>query len=167
MTVLVVDDEPAIRHIVRRALLRAGADVLETDNAEAALEVIQHDPGQLDLVITDLVMPGISGLVLAGVLSVFRPELPVLAMTGHSVLLEPDRRLPLLSKPFTLSELLAAVAAVRGRARRGVRQADEQRMVARRLRAAADAAQSRGAALRSRAVDLTAMARLLQASQGN
>lgn len=165
MTVLVVDDEPAIRRIVHRALVREGSDVLEADSGEAALDLIQRHAGQLDLVITDLVMPGISGLVMAGVLSVFRPELPLLAMTGHSSLVEADRRLPLLNKPFTLPELLAAVAATRARTRRAVRRWDDQRVVARQLRAAAESADSSD--VQSSAVDLIAMARVLQVSERN
>jgi len=167
MTVLVVDDEPAIRHIVRRALESEGAAVLEAESGDAALDLIEHHPESLDLVVTDLVMPGISGLVMAGVLSVFLPELPVLAMSGHAMLPQPDRRLPLLNKPFTLPQLLAAVAAVRTRPRRAVGQAEEQRILARQLRAAATAAQARATATRSEPVDLLAMARLLQASQRN
>jgi CheY-like chemotaxis protein len=167
MTVLVVDDEPAIRRIVCRALADPGHVVLQADSGEAALALIQDEHRPLDLVITDLVMPGIGGLALAAVLSVFRPELPVLAMTGHSSLVEPDRRLPILTKPFTIPELRAAVAGTRVRVRRVVGQGREQRTVSRRLLAAAEATPSRGNALRSNSVDLLAMARLLQVPDRN
>jgi DNA-binding response OmpR family regulator len=164
MTVLVVDDETAIRRVVRRALERNGAEVLEAEGGETALALLQcDDADQVDLVITDLMMPGIGGLALAEVLSVFRPELPVLAMSGNPPAPSPDRRLPLLLKPFTLPELLVAIRLVQSRARHAC--IEEHRRVAHLLHAAAGETQARGAALRSAAVDLVAMARLLQSSQ--
>jgi DNA-binding response OmpR family regulator len=164
MTVLVVDDETAIRRVVRRALERNGAEVLEAEGGETALALLQcDDHDQVDLVITDLMMPGIGGLALAEVLSVFRPELPVLAMSGNPPAPSPDRRLPLLLKPFTLPELLVAIRLVQSRARHAC--IEEHRRVAHLLHAAAGETQARGAALRSAAVDLVAMARLLQSSQ--
>jgi DNA-binding response OmpR family regulator len=165
MTVLVVDDETAIRRVVRRALERNGAEVLEAEGGETALALLQcDDADQVDLVITDLMMPGIGGLALAEVLSVFRPELPVLAMSGNPPAPSPDRRLPLLLKPFTLSELLVAIRLVQSRSRHDCI-IEEHRRVAHLLHAAAGETQARDAALRSAAVDLVAMARLLQSSQ--
>lgn len=163
MTVLVVDDETAIRRVVRRALERDGAEVLEAEGGETALALLQGDADQVDLVITDLTMPGIGGLAVAEVLSVFRPELRVIAMSGNPPAPSPDRRLPLLLKPFTLAELLVAIHLVQSRARRGC--IEEHRRVAHLLHAAAGETQARDAALRSAAVDLVAMAKLLQSSQ--
>jgi CheY-like chemotaxis protein len=163
MTVLVVDDEAAVRRVVRRALERDGAEVLEADGGETALAMLQQRDDPVDLVITDLVMPGIGGLAVAEVLSVFRPELPVLAMSGDPRMPSPDPRLSLLLKPFTLPELLVAIRLVRSRSRQA--SIAEHRRVAQLLHAAAREAQPRGTALRSTAVDLVAMARLLQNSQ--
>jgi DNA-binding response OmpR family regulator len=163
MTVLVVDDETAIRRVVRRALERNGAEVLEAEGGETALALLQCDADQVDLVITDLTMPGIGGLAVAEVLSVFRPGLRVLAMSGNPPAPSPDRRLPLLLKPFTLSELLVAIRLVQSRSRHGC--IEEHRRVAHLLYAAAGETQARGTALRSATVDLVAMAKLLQSSQ--
>jgi DNA-binding response OmpR family regulator len=163
MTVLVVDDEAAIRRVVRRALERNGAEVLEAEGGETALALLQRRADPIDLVITDLTMPDIGGLAVAQVLSVFRPELPVLAMSGNPGTPSPDRRLSLLLKPFTLAELLVAIRLVQSRSRQACM--EEHRRVARLLHAAAGETQTRGAALRSAAVDLVAMARLLQSSQ--
>jgi CheY-like chemotaxis protein len=163
MTVLVVDDEAAIRRVVRRALERDGAEVLEAEGGETALALLQWGADPVDLVITDLTMPGIGGLAMAEVLSVFRPELPVLAMSGNPRMPSPDRRLQLLLKPFTLPELLVAIRLVQSRSRQAC--IEEHRRVAHLLHAAAGETQARGAALRSATVDLVAMARLLQNSQ--
>jgi two-component system cell cycle response regulator CpdR len=160
MTVLVVDDEASIRRVVRRALERNGAEVLEAEGGETALTILQRRGDPVDLVITDLAMPGIGGLAVAEVLSVFRPELPVLAMSGNPRMPSPDRRLPLLLKPFTLPELLVAIRLVQSRSRHVC--IEEHRRVAHLLHAAAGDAQARGTTLRSAAVDLVAMARLLQ-----
>jgi CheY-like chemotaxis protein len=115
-TILVVDNEASVRRVVRRTLQHDGNVVLEAVDAESALRVIEGHSGRLDLIITDLTMPGIDGRELAEVLSVFRPELRVLAMTGFPERLTPDRRLPLLGKPFTLDSLREAVRNVRARA---------------------------------------------------
>jgi CheY-like chemotaxis protein len=163
MTVLVVDDEASIRRVVRRALERDGAEVLEAEGGETALALLQRGADPVDLVITDLAMPGIGGLAVAEVLSVFRPELAVLAMSGNPRMPSPDRRLPLLLKPFTLPELLVAIRLVQSRSRQAC--IEEHRRVAHLLHAAAGETQARGAALRSAAVDLVAMGRLLQSSQ--
>jgi CheY-like chemotaxis protein len=162
MTVLVVDDEAAVRRIVHRALERDGFEVLEAESGETALALIQARRDPLHLVITDLSMPGIGGMAVAEVLSVFRPELPVLAMSGNPGMSTPDRRVPLLLKPFTLPDLLVAIRLVRSRARVARLESVEHRRMARRLQAAAAEAQTRGEALRSKAVDLVAMAALLR-----
>jgi CheY-like chemotaxis protein len=137
-TILVVDNEASVRRVVRRALEHDGNVVLEAEDAEAALRLIQGHPGRLDLIITDLAMPGIGGRELAEVLSVFRPELQVLAMTGFPERLPADRRLPLLGKPFTLDSLREAVRAARSRPRVRLLDGPEQRARARQLRSALD-----------------------------
>jgi len=81
-TILVVDNEASVRRVVRRTLQHDGNVVLEAVDAESALRLIEGHSGRLDLIITDMTMPGIDGWELAEVLSVFRPELRVLVMTG-------------------------------------------------------------------------------------
>jgi FixJ family two-component response regulator len=82
-------------------------------------------------------MPRIGGRELAEVLSVFRPELPVVGMTGFAGAVHPDRRLPVLIKPFTLPALLDAVRSARRRRASPPTVPVEQRSRARRLRALA------------------------------
>ena len=104
-----MDDEDAVRWIGRRFLEADGWSVLEAADGFEALQIIERLTGRLDLVITDLNMPRVTGRELAEVLSVFRPGLPVLGITGFLSAVNHDRRLPVLPKPFTPGSLLQAV----------------------------------------------------------
>jgi CheY-like chemotaxis protein len=107
--VLLVDDEDALRWVGRRFLEADGWRVLEATDGLEALHILGPLTGRLDLVITDLNMPRVTGRELAEVLSVFRPGLPVLGITGFLSAVTHDRRLPILPKPFTPGSLLQAV----------------------------------------------------------
>ncbi len=131
-----MDNEASVRRVVRRVLEHDGNVVLEAEDAESALRLIEEHSAGLDLIITDLTMPGIGGRELAEVLSVFRPDLRVLAMTGFPERLIPDRRLPLLGKPFTVDSLREAVRSMRTRPRANLLDGQEQRARARQLRSA-------------------------------
>lgn len=133
-TVLLADDEDAIRWLGRRFLEADGWNVLEARDGEEALEIIQATPGPLSLVVTDLNMPRVSGRELAEVLSIFRPGLPVLAITGFLSAVSHDRRLPILPKPFTAGSLLQAVRMATGVSMRLRPPLMENRRRARRLR---------------------------------
>jgi CheY-like chemotaxis protein len=112
-TILVVEDEPAVRDFIRRILESHGFRVLAAgpDDALAALE--RHD-GALDLVVAALVMPGISGPQVAERLLALRPGTPVLYMSGHGaefalrsgMVTEDDA---LLAKPFGADTLVRRV----------------------------------------------------------
>lgn len=120
-TILVVDDEPGILQLVAAILSAQPYRVLLADSGLKALEIYrQHGPG-IDLVLTDVMMPGMSGLVLAERMKATRQNLPVLYMTGGTLGTlsagSLDRRLCLL-KPFdptalihTIQSLLEAVDA--------------------------------------------------------
>src|SRR5919106_4774135 len=96
--VLFVDDEEAIRWLGRRFLEADGWTVVEARDGEEALDLIESSPTRIDLVVTDLNMPRVSGRELAEVLSVFCPGLPVLGITGFLSAVSHDRRLPILPK---------------------------------------------------------------------
>ena len=132
--VLLADDEEAIRWLGRRFLEADGWTVLEAEDGDDALELIETHPGRLSLVITDLNMPRVSGRELAEVLSVFRPGLPVLGITGFLSAVSHDRRLPILPKPFTAGSLLQAVRMATGLSVRLRPPLMENRRRARRLR---------------------------------
>ncbi len=80
--VLVVDDEDAVRDVVRSILARAGCEVLCAAGADAAFSQLQAAGRRVDLVVTDLAMPTVSGATFIEVLRGRRPELPVLVLTG-------------------------------------------------------------------------------------
>jgi CheY-like chemotaxis protein len=116
-TILVVEDEPLIRAAAQRILAAAGYIVLQVGRPDEALEVMKDRNDPIDLLVTDMVMPGMSGRELAGRLRAHRPSLRVLYMTGYSEELVGRRGEldgPLLQKPFTREPLLAAVAAALG-----------------------------------------------------
>ena len=112
--VLVVEDEPALRAMIRRLLSREGYTVLEADNGTQALRLLQGAAGRtVELVLTDVRMPQMGGRELAAVLARSQPGLPVILMSGFTAqlreiqLISPN--LPLLSKPFQDHDLLTTV----------------------------------------------------------
>jgi CheY-like chemotaxis protein len=132
--ILLADDEDAIRWIGRCYLEAEGWAVLEATDGLDALHIIESLTGRLDLVITDLNMPRVTGQELAEVLSVFRPGLPVLGITGFLSTVSHDRRLPVLPKPFTAAALVQAVQMACGVSVRLRPPVMENRRRARRLR---------------------------------
>jgi CheY-like chemotaxis protein len=112
--VLVVDDEEVVRMLVARALVEAGCTVVEAAHGSAALAMLESGAYDLDLVLCDLVMPGLNGRDLARWLASHRPGLPIILISGYpQSYLEAhnmyDPGLPLLRKPFLPSRLLEAV----------------------------------------------------------
>ena len=105
--VLVVDDEEQLLHLAEAMLRRDGYSVLSASGPLKALERSRDFPGDIDLLLTDVVMPVMDGLTLARQISAQRPQIRVLLMSGYSDLQSP---LPLLPKPFRIDELLSRVA---------------------------------------------------------
>jgi CheY-like chemotaxis protein len=83
-TILLVDDDTAVRTVLRRILSRAGYDVLEASDAAAALAISAQFGGTIHMLLTDLVMPVMSGRNLAEQLSPLRPSMKVLFMSGYT-----------------------------------------------------------------------------------
>jgi len=113
-TVLVVEDDPLVRGITSRALRGAGYRVLEAGDGREAIEVVGEASGPVDLVVTDVVMPGMSGPTLAEELAARVPRLRVLFVSGYSREAMAERGVPeagpgFLAKPFTASALLERV----------------------------------------------------------
>ncbi|GAA4962194.1 hybrid sensor histidine kinase/response regulator [Actinoplanes utahensis] len=113
-TLLVVEDEDALRDVAGRILTAAGYRVLSAESGPRALEVAARHEGGIDLLVSDVVMPGMLGKELAERLVDARPGTPVLFMSGyaHPVLASRgtlDPGVTLLEKPFTADELLTAV----------------------------------------------------------
>jgi DNA-binding response OmpR family regulator len=114
-SVLVVDDEPPLRRVIRRRLEAAQFQVEEAGDGESALRLIESRPKPFDLVLTDLTMPDIDGLQIAKTLKRYRPAVAVLCMSAHPEALpaiDPtDTFIPVLRKPFGADELYLAVRA--------------------------------------------------------
>ena len=113
-TVLLVDDDGTLRATIRRALLQAGFNVLDAAGGAEALVVSETHPENIDLLLTDVVMPDVSGRELASRLRVQRPKLRVLYISGYSAdAIRRDGGLgaseAFLQKPFTTGALVGAV----------------------------------------------------------
>lgn len=120
--VLVVDDEPIVLRVFRGVLESGGYRVLAASCADEALDLFRREP-QIDLLLTDVVMPEVSGPELADTLRLFDPGLRILFTAGmpDSPLIRSavfDRGFAFLPKPFLPSELLAAVRLVLDHPRR-------------------------------------------------
>jgi two-component system cell cycle sensor histidine kinase/response regulator CckA len=114
-TILLVEDEPPVRSAVRRLLERHGYKVLEAANGQDALALVTSRGAEIDLVLSDMVMPGMGGTELAGRLRTLAPTLPVLLMTGYTeeaITRAADRPLDeqIIEKPFTLHTMLEKVS---------------------------------------------------------
>jgi len=116
-TILLVEDVGGLRKLAKRMLESAGYTVLTAANGEEALRVLERHEEQVHLMVTDVVMPGMSGRILAERFDRTRPGMKVLYMSGytddvvvrHGVLAE---GMPFLSKPFTAAELIRKVREV-------------------------------------------------------
>ena len=118
-TVLLVEDEAMVRALVKRVLARHGFRVLDAEGPEEALALLENAGEEIELLITDVVMPGMSGHSLARSLHSSRPALKVLYMSGYSegtqlVHAAAGEGVHFLAKPFTNEELLTKVREVLG-----------------------------------------------------
>ena len=116
-TVLLVEDEAPVREFVRRTLEHAGYKVLEAENPNEALTLLERIAGRVDLVLTDVVMPGMSGRMMAERLMSRYPGLRILFMSGNAEIVDLLTRArdvggAMLSKPFTPAVLIERVTQV-------------------------------------------------------
>jgi signal transduction histidine kinase/ActR/RegA family two-component response regulator len=116
-TVLVVEDESAVRSFTRMVLERSGYEVLEAANGDEALVLSRKHLGDIQLLVTDMVMPGMGGRQVAEALESQRPAMKVLYLSGYTENTIAQRgalgvELPFLQKPFTMDVLLRKVRQV-------------------------------------------------------
>jgi two-component system, cell cycle sensor histidine kinase and response regulator CckA len=115
-TILVVDDEEAVRRLASRMITWMGNQALEARHGREALATIEEHNGPIHLVVTDMKMPGMNGRELGRIIEQRWPGKPILYMSGFASevfrdgLLEPGA--PFLAKPFTQDDLAARVRAM-------------------------------------------------------
>ena len=120
-TILMVEDEEGVRSLVNLALLSGGYKVLKADDGEAALAICSSHEGPIHLLLTDVVMPQMSGPEVAGKVAALRPGIKVLFMSGytddavvrHGVL---TQEMPFIQKPFTPFALRKKIREILGSA---------------------------------------------------
>jgi CheY-like chemotaxis protein len=113
-TILLVEDEELVRTLACEILEGAGYDVLMATDSDEAVDLSAAHPGEIHLLLTDLVLPGMSGVDLSRAIQAHRPEIRTLLVSGYdNGLLGPEERmLPFLQKPFDRSLLLERVNEV-------------------------------------------------------
>jgi CheY-like chemotaxis protein len=119
-TVLIVDDEPAIRRLCRRLLAARGCQVLEAADGLEAVDVFHAHADEIDVAVLDLSMPRRGGMEVLRELRRERPELPILLASGfdHQGVAQetaPDARTAFVGKPFGAVELVAALRRLLGK----------------------------------------------------
>ncbi len=122
-TILLVEDEDGVRKLARESLGRCGYSVLMARSPAEAFEAVERHSGPIHLLLTDVILPGMSGSEMAARLAVLHPEMKLLYMSGytddavvrHGV---PGEKVAFLQKPFTLAGLAAKVREVLDGARR-------------------------------------------------
>ena len=116
-TLLVVDDELAIRSVAHRVLTAAGYQVVTASNGDEAVRLLGDPDLALDMILTDIVMPGMTGAAFAAQARAMRPGLPILFMSGYD---RPDVTgaggidpfAQIIGKPFSRPALLAKVSQI-------------------------------------------------------
>jgi len=117
LRVLLVEDNPQVRDFAEGLLLDLGCKVVPADSAQAALKLLEAEP--IDLVLSDVVMPGMSGVELARRMLESHPDVPVLLATGYSdEIVKRGSEFEVLAKPFGAADLSKAMAATLSSSRR-------------------------------------------------
>lgn len=111
-TILLVEDEPAVRQLFSLALTRAGYRVHEARNGQEALKVYDQYADSIDLLLTDMRMPFMGGAELARQLRTRRQSLKLLCISGYSGVSELEFSEDFLAKPFSRDQLLAKVREI-------------------------------------------------------
>src|SRR5690606_27521387 len=113
-TIMLVEDEDPVRLFSARALRNKGYKVIEARSGEAAMEILAAEEESIDLLITDVVMPGIDGPTLIRQVRERRPDIKVLCISGYSEdalrqRIAEETYIAFLSKPFSLKQLAGRV----------------------------------------------------------
>ncbi|HOD00342.1 MAG TPA: response regulator, partial [Myxococcota bacterium] len=118
-TILVVEDDAPVRKLTAKALRQAGHSVIEAADGVEAVDAFMKQPDAIDLLVTDVIMPGMNGREVCERINRVRPDLPVVFCSGYSSdLLQSEYMLNIhglvIQKPFRSADLLATVARLLG-----------------------------------------------------
>ena len=113
-TVLLVEDETPVRSFAARALSNKGYNVLEADSGETGLDVVAEHGNDIDIIVTDVVMPGMTGPDMIKQISAEHPDIKVIFISGYAEdafvdTYGTEREFDFLPKPFTLKQLASKV----------------------------------------------------------
>jgi CheY-like chemotaxis protein len=111
-TILLVEDEPAVRQLFAHALTRAGYVVHEARNGQEAMKLFDQHADTIDMLLTDMRMPYMGGAELAHQLRARRRSLKLLCISGYPGNLDADLATDFLAKPFSRDDLLRKVREV-------------------------------------------------------
>jgi DNA-binding NtrC family response regulator len=111
-TILLVEDEPAVRQLFAQALARAGYRVHEARNGEEAMKMFDQHGDSIDLLLTDMRMPYMGGAELAHQLRARRLTLKLICISGYPGAMDEDLAADFLAKPFSRDDLLNKVREV-------------------------------------------------------
>lgn len=115
-TVLVVDDEPSVRALAVRALNDAGYQTIEAPDGREAWFLLRHGDARVDLVLTDVVMPHLTGYELAALIRGDLQHVPVILLSAYDSADLQERGMDpipeLISKPFAIEDLVRRVQTV-------------------------------------------------------
>jgi putative two-component system response regulator len=167
--ILVIDDEDVIRMLVAEILESAGHEVTGAESAERALSLLEDD--EFDLVVSDVIMPGLSGLELLESVRVNRASLPVVLVTGAGTYETLSQALTrgaagLVTKPFAHADLQSAVAHALDRATRSRDELRERLLAPTLASALANAIEARDSYLHGHCERLAALALRIAAEVG-
>lgn len=112
LTLLVVEDDAIVRMLIVDVLEELEFKVLEADGSEQALEVLKDQSQHIDLMMTDVGLPGMDGRELANEARQLRPALPILFASGYAENIEVPEGMHLIGKPFSIDQLRDKVKGI-------------------------------------------------------
>jgi two-component system, cell cycle response regulator CpdR len=112
--ILIAEDDEVVREFIARALSSDGHDLTETPDGATAFDAIKQCNGEIDLLLTDVKMPGMDGIELALATGRDHPDIPIMLMTGYADQRERAHRLDafvhdVITKPFSVEQIQGAV----------------------------------------------------------